>query len=117
MHEMVPADQLDAACGGIIDALLKGAPGAQAAAKTLIRDAQQAAAGNAALPRWTWRRGWHDCACRRRPRKDLRIFCQAQGKLAPGLGRSQKTGWASLPVPCPNPLAILEDGVRGLSTW
>jgi methylglutaconyl-CoA hydratase len=41
-HETVPADRLDATCGGIIDAILKGAPGAQAAAKTLIRDAQQA---------------------------------------------------------------------------
>ena len=26
-------------------------------------------------------------------------------------------GRASLPNPCPNPLAILEAGVRGLSTW
>jgi methylglutaconyl-CoA hydratase len=41
-HETVPADRLDATCGGIIDAILKGAPGAQAAAKALIRDAQQA---------------------------------------------------------------------------
>ena len=41
-HETVPADELDATCGGIIDAILKGAPGAQAAAKALIRDAQQA---------------------------------------------------------------------------
>jgi methylglutaconyl-CoA hydratase len=41
-HEAVPAELLDATCDGIIDAILKGAPGAQAAAKTLIRDAQQA---------------------------------------------------------------------------
>src|ERR1700677_1862476 len=41
-HETVPTDELDATCGGIIDAILKGAPGAQAAAKALIRDAQQA---------------------------------------------------------------------------
>lgn len=41
VHEVVPAEQLDATCGGIIDALLKGAPGAQSAAKALIRDAQQ----------------------------------------------------------------------------
>lgn len=41
-HETVPADELDATCSGIIDAILKGAPGAQAAAKALIRDAQQA---------------------------------------------------------------------------
>jgi methylglutaconyl-CoA hydratase len=43
-HETVPADALDAVCGDIIDALLKGAPGAQSAAKVLIRDAQQRAA-------------------------------------------------------------------------
>jgi methylglutaconyl-CoA hydratase len=42
VHETVPADELDATCSGIIDAILKGAPGAQAAAKALIRDAQQA---------------------------------------------------------------------------
>jgi methylglutaconyl-CoA hydratase len=40
-HETVPAERLDATCGEIIEALLKGAPGAQAAAKALIRDAQQ----------------------------------------------------------------------------
>jgi methylglutaconyl-CoA hydratase len=41
-HETVPAAELDATCGGIIEAILKGAPGAQAAAKALVRDAQQA---------------------------------------------------------------------------
>ena len=41
-HETVPADELDATCSGIIDAILRGAPGAQAAAKALIRDAQLA---------------------------------------------------------------------------
>ena len=41
-HETVPAERLDAACDGVVDAILKGAPGAQAAAKALIRDAQQA---------------------------------------------------------------------------
>jgi methylglutaconyl-CoA hydratase len=40
-HETVAAEGLDATCGGIIDAILKGAPGAQAAAKALIRDVQQ----------------------------------------------------------------------------
>jgi methylglutaconyl-CoA hydratase len=40
-HESVPAGELDATCAGIIDAILKGAPGAQAAAKALVRDAQQ----------------------------------------------------------------------------
>lgn len=39
-HETVPADRLDATCGGLIEAILRGAPGAQAAAKILIRDAQ-----------------------------------------------------------------------------
>lgn len=42
VHETVPADELDATCGGITEAILKGAPGAQTAAKVLIRDAQQA---------------------------------------------------------------------------
>jgi methylglutaconyl-CoA hydratase len=42
VHETAPAELLDVICGGIIDAILKGAPGAQTAAKTLIRDAQQA---------------------------------------------------------------------------
>ena len=47
-HETVPAERLDATCGSIIDAILKGAPGAQAAAKTLIRDAKAAAGQRAA---------------------------------------------------------------------
>ena len=42
-HETVSADELDAACRRIVDAILKGAPGAQVAAKILIRDAAQAA--------------------------------------------------------------------------
>jgi methylglutaconyl-CoA hydratase len=37
-HEVTSADALDAACKRICDDLLKGAPGAQAEAKTLIRD-------------------------------------------------------------------------------
>ncbi len=41
-HETVAADELDATCGGIAEAILKGAPGAQAAAKALIRDARVA---------------------------------------------------------------------------
>jgi methylglutaconyl-CoA hydratase len=41
VHEAVSADLLDATCGGIIEAILKGAPGAQSAAKALIRDAQR----------------------------------------------------------------------------
>lgn len=43
-HEAVPAELLDATCGSIVDAILKGAPGAQSAAKALIRDAQRAPA-------------------------------------------------------------------------
>ena len=43
-HEVVAADLLDATCARLIDAILKGAPGAQAAAKQLVRDAPQAAA-------------------------------------------------------------------------
>jgi methylglutaconyl-CoA hydratase len=46
-HESVSADQLDAACIRVIDALLRGAPGAQSAAKRLIREAQQASAERA----------------------------------------------------------------------
>jgi methylglutaconyl-CoA hydratase len=41
VHEVAPSELLDATCEGIIAALLKGAPGAQSAAKALIRDAQQ----------------------------------------------------------------------------
>jgi methylglutaconyl-CoA hydratase len=40
-HETASAEQLDTACGGIVDSILKGAPRAQSAAKALIRDAQQ----------------------------------------------------------------------------
>ena len=42
-HEVVAPPLLDAACTRLADAILKGAPGAQAAAKQLIRDAPQAA--------------------------------------------------------------------------
>ncbi len=45
-HEVVPADQLDSCCARIIEALLKGAPHAQAEAKTLIRDVAHASARN-----------------------------------------------------------------------
>ncbi len=38
VHEVVAEGDLDAACGRITDALLKGAPGAQGEAKALIRD-------------------------------------------------------------------------------
>jgi methylglutaconyl-CoA hydratase len=48
VHEAVPAESLEITCGGIIDAILKGAPGAQTAAKALIRDVQQAPSQRAA---------------------------------------------------------------------
>jgi len=38
VHEVVPAGQLDAGCARFTEALLKGAPEAQAEAKVLIRD-------------------------------------------------------------------------------
>jgi methylglutaconyl-CoA hydratase len=38
VHEVVPADLLDPSCARIVEALLKGAPGAMAEAKALIRD-------------------------------------------------------------------------------
>ena len=47
-HEAVTDGELDSTCARLIDALLRGAPGAQAEAKRLIRDAGQAAAGRGA---------------------------------------------------------------------
>jgi methylglutaconyl-CoA hydratase len=38
-HEVVPADRLDSACESLLGELTRGAPGAQAAAKMLIREA------------------------------------------------------------------------------
>ena len=46
VHEVVPAEQLDSTCAGITEALLKGAPKAQAEAKALIRDVAHAGARN-----------------------------------------------------------------------
>jgi methylglutaconyl-CoA hydratase len=47
-HEVVPADLLDSGCARLIEALLKGAPGALAEAKVLIRDgAHRSARGRA----------------------------------------------------------------------
>jgi methylglutaconyl-CoA hydratase len=48
IHEVVAADELDAACARIAEALLKGAPHALAEAKTLIRDMAQTSAPNRA---------------------------------------------------------------------
>jgi methylglutaconyl-CoA hydratase len=48
VHEVVPADLLDSGCERITEALLKGAPGAQAEAKALIRDVAHGAARNRA---------------------------------------------------------------------
>ena len=42
-HEVVAEAQLDQACSNLIESLLKGAPGAQAAAKLLIRDVLRSA--------------------------------------------------------------------------
>jgi methylglutaconyl-CoA hydratase len=47
-HEVVAADQLDAGCTRIAEALLQGAPGALAQAKVLIRDMARIAAGDRA---------------------------------------------------------------------
>jgi methylglutaconyl-CoA hydratase len=44
VHEVVAPDLLDAGCTRIADALLQGAPGAQAEAKVLIRDVAHASA-------------------------------------------------------------------------
>ena len=44
VHEVIPAERLDAACARITDALLKGAPQAQAEAKALIRDVARGSA-------------------------------------------------------------------------
>jgi methylglutaconyl-CoA hydratase len=44
VHTVVPAAMLDAACARITDALLKGAPQAQAEAKALIRDVARGSA-------------------------------------------------------------------------
>ena len=48
VHEVVPAEMLDAACALITEALLKGAPRAQAEAKVLIRDVAHGNARNRA---------------------------------------------------------------------
>jgi methylglutaconyl-CoA hydratase len=48
VHEVVPAEMLDAACARITEALLKGAPRAQAEAKVLIRDVAHGNARNRA---------------------------------------------------------------------
>jgi methylglutaconyl-CoA hydratase len=50
-HEAVANHQLDATCQRIVEALLRGAPGAQIEAKRLIRDAEQTASrrGSASL--------------------------------------------------------------------
>ena len=44
-HEVVPGVRLDETCQRITDALQRGAPQAQAAAKALIRDLAKSAAG------------------------------------------------------------------------
>ena len=44
-HEVVPADGLDSACDALLAELLKGAPGAQSAAKQLIREGVNRSSG------------------------------------------------------------------------
>src|SRR6266436_6163301 len=41
----------------------------------------------------------------------------AAAAKTPAAAPGSEMGRASMPNPCPNPLAILEAGVRGLSTW
>ncbi len=48
VHEVVPADLLDATCARITEALLRGAPGALAEAKALIRDVAHTSAADRA---------------------------------------------------------------------
>ncbi len=48
VHEVAPAGQLDAGCARFTEALLRGAPGAQAEAKVLIRDVGHDSARNRA---------------------------------------------------------------------
>jgi methylglutaconyl-CoA hydratase len=47
-HEAVASQQLDGVCARIIEALLRGAPGAQAEAKRLINDVKQTVSGRGA---------------------------------------------------------------------
>ncbi len=115
VHEVVAADELDARCAAIIDALLKGAPQAMAEAKALIREI-------ARTPRAGTRRclGSHGRAFGtlegwgRGTGRLQRVLRQAQAKLAPMNARRDGR-------PCPShaqiPWPSLEGGVRGLSTW
>jgi methylglutaconyl-CoA hydratase len=48
VHEVVPAELLDASCARLTEALLKGAPGALAEAKALIRDKAHGTPGDRA---------------------------------------------------------------------
>ncbi len=96
-HEAVPAERLDATCGGIIDAILKGAPGAQAAAKALIRDAPADR-----RPTRRCRDGHGSATCQIEgaggsPRRICGILCQAQSQLAARLARKKRGG---RPCPC-----------------
>ena len=80
-----PPMQLDAACAGITDALLKGAPGAQAEAKRLIRDVAQAP--HKIAPRHPGRGRAAGALARAGggAGRIQRLLCQAQGELAAGL--------------------------------
>jgi methylglutaconyl-CoA hydratase len=80
-HETVPAEALDAACGSIVDAILKGAPGAQSAAKALIRDARVAPGQRGVAA--------HDMAGRL---AQLRVQAEAQDGFAAFFAK-RKAGW------------------------
>lgn len=81
-HEVVPADQLDSNCARIIEALLKGAPQAQAEAKTLIRDIAHASARDRAA-------ATREAAARL---ARLRVGAEAQEGFAAYFAK-RKAGW------------------------
>ncbi len=82
VHEVVPLAELDAACGRITEALQKGAPGAEAEAKALIREVAQVAAPNRAAAS-------RDAAARL---ARLRIQAEAQEGFSAFFGK-RKASW------------------------
>ena len=119
VHEVVAADLLDAGCERIIEALLQGRRrGLWPKPRRSIRDVAHASARRSSGRVHGGGRAAGAIACPGGgPGRFQRLFRQAQAELAAGSDASTEVGWASLPKPCPNPLAILEAGVRGLSTW
>ncbi len=82
VHEVVAADLLDSTCARIGEALLKGAPRAQAEAKALIRDVAHASAPN--------RAGLSTEAAKRLAR--LRVQAEAQEGFEAFFSK-RKAGW------------------------